>query len=116
MKQPVPPNWSPYIGLIYWGDIGPITTYKSRFGKPVWFSKTYPDKPPSQAQLTERQKMIDAAIAWRQLSQEDRDAYARTTKKLSLCITPFALFFALQHPQNRSYKTTLEHQAKETLK
>ncbi len=98
------------LGLIQWGDIGGWTTYRAKTGLLVWFPKTYPDKPPSQAQLAERQKLSTAARNWHHLTQAQRDLYKQAAVKLSLCITTFALYFTLSLPQNANLKKTIEKQ------
>lgn len=99
------------LGLIQWGDIGGWTTYRAKNGLLVWFPKTYPDKPPSQAQLAERQKLSTAARNWLNLTQAQRDLYKQAAQRLSLCITPFALYFTLSLPQNANLKQTIEKQS-----
>lgn len=113
--QPKPPLTNVPLGLIQWGDIAYWTTYRAHNGLLVWFPKTYPEKPPSQQQLTERQKLRDAAAAWRQLTQPQRDAYNQAIKTLSLCITTFGLYFTLSQPQNTQLKQTIQRQARITL-
>lgn len=113
--KPLPTRLIPLLGLVQWGDLGHVTIYRTQKGKPVFFPKTYPDKPPSPAQIAHRQKMIDAANAWQQLSLAQRNIYNRAIRKLSLAITPFGLYFTLSLPQNAQLKRTIEFQAKETL-
>lgn len=99
------------LGLIQWGDIGGWTTYRAHNGLLVWFPKTYPDKPPSEAQLAERQKLSQAARNWHQLSHEQRQRYNAAIRKLSLCITTFGLYFTLSLPHNANLKKTIEKQS-----
>ncbi len=99
------------LGLIQWGDIGGWTSYRAKNGKLVWFPKTYPDKPPTQAQLAEREKLSHAARNWHQLSHEQRQRYNAAIRKLSLCITTFALYFTLSLPQYADLKKIIEKQS-----
>lgn len=99
------------LGLIQWGDIGGWTTYRAKNGLLVWFPKTYPEKPPSRAQIAERQKLSQAARNWHQLSHEQRQRYNAAIRKLSLCITTFGLYFTLSQPQNANLKKTIEKQS-----
>lgn len=110
-RKPSPARINIPLGLIQWGDLGGWTTYRAKNGLLVWFPKTYPAKPPTQAQLAERQKLSQAARNWHHLSHEQRQRYNAAIQKLSLCITTFGLYFTLSLPQNANLKKTIEKQS-----
>ena len=62
-----------FLGLVIWGDLGDLTMYRRADGTLVWFAKTWPEKPPSDAQLTQRQLFSDAATAWHALTTYNAD-------------------------------------------
>ena len=103
------------LGLIQWGDIGAWTTYRAKNGLLVWFPKTYPDKPPSPAQTAERAKFKAIIDAWKNLTPDQKAAYNRAIRKLSLCITPVGLKIALDYDPNNQLRSTIERQSGETL-
>lgn len=81
-----------FFGFIAWGDVAQMTVYRDKQGKMIWFPKTYPDKPPSQAQLDNRQRFTDIAAAWRAISQETRDQWHLATRRGSLTMHGYDLF------------------------
>ena len=103
------------FGFIAWGDIAEITIYRSRRGKMVWFPKTYPDKPPSPDQLTQRQKFTDAAQDWQSLTEDQRNKWDLVTRKASLCMTGYNLYVHWHIFQDDDSIHTLEHQTGITL-
>jgi len=80
------------LGFVIWGDLGPTTIYRNKRGKVVFFDKTWPHKPPSPAQLIQRQRFIDAATAWQALTATQRNTWERVTKRASLCCHGYDLF------------------------
>ena len=114
-RKPNPAKINIPLGLIQWGDLGNWTTYRTHTGKLVWFPKTWPEKPPSQAQIDARNKFKQVVDAWRNLTPDQKQAYNRAIKKLSLCITPVGLKVALDLDPNQTLRSTLERQSKETL-
>jgi hypothetical protein len=101
----------PLLGLVQWGDLGNITIYRAKNGRPVFFPKTFPDKPPSQLQLIHRNRMKQAAKDWHNLTESQKKAYHAAARRLSLAIPPFGLYFTLNLPQNAQLKTTISNQS-----
>lgn len=60
------------MGFVIYGDLGPLTMYKSGRGKIVVFSKTWPDKPPSYYQVLDRGRFSAAAYSWTQLPRHQK--------------------------------------------
>ena len=63
-NQPPKQLWT-YLGFVLWGDISDLTMYRRYDGRLVVFQKTWPDKPPCQAQLDQRAAFKAASLAWR---------------------------------------------------
>lgn len=101
----------PFLGLVQWGDIGNVTTYRAKNGRVVFFPKTYPDKPASPLQIIHRQRMKDAANNWAKLTKQQKLNYHLAARKLSLSIPPFGLYFTLNLPQNAGLKETISKQS-----
>ena len=101
----------PFLGLVQWGDLGNVTIYRAKNGRPVFFPKTYPDKPPSQLQLIHRNRMKHAAAQWQSLTASQKQAYHLAARRLSLSIPPFGLYFTLNLPKNAALKTTISQQS-----
>jgi len=114
-RKPSPARINIPLGLIQWGDLGHWTTYRTHKGKLVWFPKTWPKKPPSPAQTAERAKFKAIINAWNNLTPDQKAAYNRAIRKLSLCITPVGLKIALDYDPNNQLRSTIERQSAETL-
>ncbi len=115
--MPLPPtsNLLSYLGLVQWGDIGEMTTYRRPDGRLVVFAKTYPDKPPSTQQLADRAAFSAAAVTWRTLTAPQRLAWTTAAARLSLCMTGYNLFIALTLKPDAEALATIERQASLTL-
>ncbi len=95
--MPGPPAETPYrffslLGMVASGDLGPITCYRSHLGKIVVFSKTWPKKHPSMAQLTGRARMSFGAEQWRGFLPTDKDAWNLACQIASLPMTGYNLW------------------------
>jgi hypothetical protein len=80
------------LGFIIWGDLNEVTIYRDKQGKMVWFKKTYPDKPASQAQLDNRARMTGYAADWQALSAATRAQWELATKRANLTMHGYDLF------------------------
>jgi hypothetical protein len=103
------------FGLVAWGDLGDLTMYRRKDGRLVIFKKTWPDKPPSTAQLTHRARYTDAALAWQALTPDKRTAWRQAAARASLCMTGYNLFLHHQLSGDDSAIATLERQTSTSL-
>lgn len=95
------------LGMVTWGDIGPLTCYRKKSGALVFYAKAPPTSPASPAQLIYRNKWRAAAIAWNDLAKDVRARWELATKRASLRITGYNLWIY--------YHTTGDAAAIETL-
>lgn len=95
------------FGLVLSGDFDSITMFRSKRGKVVWFSKTWPDQPPSPLQIEQRARMSTAADLWQQLSLSEKAQWDLATRRASLCMHGYDLW---QH-----WKLTGDDSAIQTL-
>lgn len=103
------------LGFVIWGDLGPVTIYRDKQGKVVFFAKTWPHKPPSPAQVLQRQKFTDAAAAWQSLTPTQRGAWDQATHRASLCMHGYDLFVHWSLTGDDDAIRTLENQTRTTL-
>lgn len=103
------------LGLVYWGDVGPITCYKSKRGKVVAFLKTWPKKPPSEAQQEQRDRFTAAATAWQALTLEQQAQWHLASQRASLCMHGYDLFVHWHMLGDDDAIATLERQTKTDL-
>ena len=95
--MPGPPAETPYrfmslLGFVSSGDLGPITCYRSKLGKIVVFSKTWPKHPPTMAQLTGRARMSFGAEQWRGFNETYKEAWRSAARKANLNQTGYNLW------------------------
>lgn len=103
------------FGLIIWGDFGPLTIYKNRHKKMVAYPRTYPEKPPSPLQTTNRQTFKVAANDWHHLPKATQDKWEKATRTLSLQVTGFNLYMHWRLQWDDSYVRTIERQSQIAL-
>lgn len=115
MPKQIPEKIFAYVGIVAWGDIGPITMYRSQRGKIIWFSKTWPDKPASLLQQAQRDRMAIAADLWQLLTQERKAQWELATKRASLCMNGYQLWQHWRLTQDESAIRTLERQTNTIL-
>lgn len=92
MPHTTPENLYGLLGFIVWGDLAEVTIYRDKQGKMVWFPKTYPDKPPSEAQLAQRAKLTMAARYWGYMSQRRKNQWHLAAARASLCMHGYDLY------------------------
>lgn len=115
MKAAPPKHWHTW-GLILAGDFGDITFWHTKRAKtPIAISKTWPNKPPTDAQTQQRRKFAAATLEWLALNKHQRDQYRTAARRLSLTMSGFNLFLALRLRPDEATKKTIERQAKLTL-
>ncbi len=96
-----------FFGFIAWGDVNEVTVYRDKQGKMIWFPKTWPDKPPSVAQLVQRQRFTDAAVDWKALNDTQREQWHLAARRANLTMHGYDLYI--------HWKMTLDNTAIETL-
>lgn len=82
-------------GFAVQGDLGPWTSYTATNRGPhgkVLFLKAWLKDPTSPRQKTHRDRIRAAAAAWKNLTQQQRENWERTTIVLSLRLTGYNLF------------------------
>lgn len=89
----VDPAMQVTLGLSIWGDVGPLTYQSRRGNEVVVYEKAPPTTPPTQRQLLEQQKMIDAAEAWHTLPAAKRRQWLDIAASRQVVEAPFCLFF-----------------------
>jgi len=80
------------LGLVTWGDIGPLTCYRNKRGNLVFYAKAPPTSPASPAQQIYRDRWRAAATAWNGLTPDARARWELASKRASLYITGYNLF------------------------
>jgi len=103
------------LGYVYWGDFAELTMYRSKRGRLIVYKKSYPDKPPSPAQLADRANFAAAAQHWNALSDAERSAWTAAAQKTSLCMTGYNLYVWYHVTGDTSELETLQRQTGQTL-
>jgi len=80
------------LGLVQWGDLGPLTLYKNKQQKLVAFMKTWPKGPASPEQKIYRDRFTAAAAAWKALTPTKRHQWELASQRASLAMCGYALF------------------------
>ena len=103
------------LGLVYSGDIGQLTVYRSKRGKLVVFKKTWPKEIPSAEQTVLRAKFTAAAEAWKALTPQARAQWELATRRTSLCMHGYDLFVHHQLVGDDMAIKAIERQSQTTL-
>ena len=91
-RAETPYRFMSLLGFVSSGDLGELTCYRSKLGKIVVFSKTWPKKYPTLAQLTGRARMSFAAEQWTALPEAYKQKWKLVAQKASLCMTGYNLW------------------------
>lgn len=81
-----------FLGTNCQGDIGPLTTYTSRFGRLVYYPRAPPLMPPSPDQAFMRSKFKQAATAWASLTLEQKRSWRLLAQAAQTRITGYNLW------------------------
>jgi hypothetical protein len=111
----IAPEMIPFLGLTVTGDLGPLTIYTTRRNKIVYFDKSPPEKPPSDAQLVVRNRWRQAALNWKKKPLADRQAWERIVQKAGLRITGYNYWISLRVHPDPSGQETVERLAGEVF-
>lgn len=106
MAQQPPENLFHLMGLHIGGDFGPLTFYKTKRGRLVWFNKAPPHTPPSTKQTVQRNQFRLAALMWSMLTVDEQNQWDTASRRASLCLNGYNLFihFAIK-PDEASLNT-----------
>lgn len=99
------------LGLQPTGDLGPLTGYTSKRGKPVWFLKAPPTKPPTGWQIHQRNLFRLCARHWSRMLPQDRKAWLDAARLAHLNITGYNLFVYYHLTKDRAAIATVEQQS-----
>lgn len=99
------------LGIAPTGDLGPLTGYTSKRGKPVWYLKAPPKTPASGWQQVQRNTFKNIALLWRSLSDAQRDDWRAAGPAAALSITGYNLFVWYQHTLDDAVIRTVERQS-----
>jgi len=103
------------FGFVIWGDFGPLTMYHRADGRLVVMLKTWPDKPASPKQLTQRAVLTAAAATWNALTQSQRAQWTAAAARASLCMTGYNLWVHWQITGDDAAIATIERHTHTTL-
>jgi len=85
-------KYSSVLGMHLAGDIGDLTVYTNKRRRHVFFSKQWPRKPPSQRQLSHRNRFRRIADAWQRQTQDGRDRWNNVSNRCRLPGSGYVLF------------------------
>ncbi len=84
------------LGLHVQGDLGPWTIYTDRKGRKKWFLYSPPTKPPTDKQITQRQRFTNAQANWMVLTQTEKLNLEKACVMQSMAFTGQNLFISAQ--------------------
>lgn len=97
------------------GDLGPLTGYTSKRGKPVFFLKAPPKTPPTTWQKIQRNKFRLVSYLWDRLPGGQQLDWLKAAKAAKLNITGYNLFLWYQQTHDDAVIHTVERQSGITL-
>lgn len=100
-----------FLGLNPTGDLGPLTGYTSKRGKPVWFLKSPPTSPPTAWQTKQRNLFRQIARHWNDLTPAARANWQAAASRAHLNVTGYNLFVYFHAGGSRAVIATVEHQS-----
>ena len=103
------------FGLVIWGDFGPTTLYRDHRRRLVSFAKTWPAKPPTDAQQTQRDALTATAAAWQALTPAQRAEWNTAARRASLYMHGYDLFVHWSLTGDDTAMQTLERQTNTDL-
>ena len=104
-----------FLGLDYGGDLGGWTIYRNKHGKPVFYPRAVPGKPPSPNQQHCRARFKAAQINWMATPKATRIQWETFSKRLSLCMTGQNLYISLSLADRSSFFPAAMRKAKMSL-
>lgn len=103
------------LGIRPTGDLGPLTGYTSKRGKPVWYLKAPPKEPPTGYQTHQRNVFRSIAKSWNALTAAQRAAWLAAGRLARLNITGHNLFVWFSITQHVPTIRTVERHSGITL-
>jgi len=103
------------LGVSVQGDLGGITYYTSARRQLVAFAKAPPLNPPSPKQIAIRSVWSDAAEAWRNLTDEQRETWYQLDKRLRMRLTAYNIWIWFYRSRDEEQLQTIERKAGLTL-
>ena len=100
------------LGLVIWGDIGPLTMYRSRQGRLVMFKKTWPDKPATPPQLACRDSMRLCGRSWRNMAPHQRALWHTAARRANCKGHGYNIWVHWRFKQQLAYLKTIQQQAR----
>jgi len=94
------------------GDLGGLTGYTSKRGKPVWFLKAPPTTPPSPWQTHQRNLFRLLGTAWSQIGPDARARWLAASHAARLNIGGYNLFTYYYLTADRAAIATVERQSR----
>lgn len=99
------------LGFVTWGDLAGLTLHTCKKGRVIVFRKTYPDKPPTEAQLKCRARFAEVSAQWHDLPPAARARWELATRRLSLCLTGYNLWMYMGVRKDMATIRTIERQS-----
>lgn len=106
-----PSNLFSIFGFHVGGDFNDLTFYKNKRGKLVWFIKAPPEKPPTDWQVSQRNRFRLCATLWQRLEPDEKKEWDAITRRCSLSLTGYNLFVWYTLTQDVDAMHTLERQS-----
>ena len=95
-------------GLRVQGDIGPLTCYTDRYGRLVSYLKAPPRTPLTPNQILQHEKLVNAGVAWRGLTANQRRLWHQAAWLANLAISGWNLYTLCFLRSDWSYVRTIE--------
>ncbi len=103
------------MGIWVSGDVGELTIYTDRFGRKVPFPKSPPKEPPSPRQVHQRERFRLAHVAWKALTDVEKEQLELATNRGSVVMTGQNLFISVALNNSQDGLDTLARQTNTTL-
>lgn len=103
------------IGFAATGNLGPFVVYTSRRQGTVWYVKPKEGKFFCWKRTHQRNRFRHAAMAWKSLPQEERNAWNLACRLARLYLCGYALYTWWQTKRDRPALRTIERQSGITL-
>ncbi len=110
-----PENLFQWLGFNPTGDLSGWTLYTNKRGGVVWFQKSPPKKTRTRSQVRQWYKYVQAAKAWRNLTQETRNDWNEACRRTRLYLSGYNLWVWFQTNPDKAILRTIERHAKIAL-
>lgn len=103
------------LGLRIQGDLGPYTCYRSSQRGMIWYPRAPPMKPPSDAQVDQRDKWRDQIEDWTELTAAQRQNWMNLASRANLHMHGFNLYLWWRGSYDDTSIHTIERQTGVTV-